>query len=103
MQDKTKYTIAGLFIFLVGILLGYASGSTTGMYLQTSPTEPIKCTDTDPKNDIYTYGVVTLNERVYPDRCVSSILYESYCGERGDVGALRQNCNNGCLNGACIR
>lgn len=102
MKEKTKYMIIGICIFLMGAVIGYLKGSATGMYLQTAPTPPIKCTDTDIENDPYLYGETALAGVVYPDSCVSDVLYQSYCGEQGGVRRLREKCENGCLNGECI-
>ncbi len=103
-MNKRGFAVIGLFILLVGIVLGYiaASGSSTVGMASKLPYEVERCTDSDGGYDPYTLGYVEYKDKVYTDRCFGDKLYEVGC-VKDRVYTRRYECQNGCSVGACIR
>jgi len=104
MNKKGKYEILGLFVFLIGILLGYiaASGvSSVGMAAKTVTNKTTLCSDSDGGYNYYTTGYVIYNDKFYYDTCFGAKLYEKAC-INDKVYTKRYECPTGCFNGACI-
>ena len=93
---------AGLFDWLKDFFSG---GKLTG---KTSHDIIVSCTDSDPSNNIYVKGQVTVEHtnstpETFYDSCSGSELYQNYCaGVDKEAQGSSYTCPNGCSDGACI-
>ncbi len=92
---------ADLGNWLANVLAGGGKGADSS--------EVALCEDTDPDQDPFVYGSVSiLGGGVYHDVCVSlvpsgdSAVQQSFCTDEGDVDSLATVCPFGCADGACI-
>lgn len=68
------------------------------------------CVDSDYGKDIYVKGTAQNQFETHIDQCGQMIgtedntfiLYEAWCADNDGIGVDRVECQNGCLDGACI-
>ena len=101
-----------LFLAIVAVVavvaivsLVLSGASLEGAQVTVSEEERVsRCQDTDPNNDHFTPGYAQLGKIRYDDFCdENGKLRQFYCEHGENVKPTRAfQCENGCLNGACL-
>ena len=108
MEKRNLYIVVTI-VLIVGLALSFYN--FTGQ--STLGTDKGKCIDSDNGNNKFTRGTASYENRIqkYTDYCYSdsgygddTLLKEYFCvSDIGEIDAVEHRCENGCLNGACVR